>query len=308
MIAISVLLFVLLFASGVQARESLSNLRSDVDQNSADIATAQATADAAQTSADAAQVSADNAQTSADAAQTSADNAQTTADAAQASADANSGDIAANTGDIATNVSDISTNSDAISALETRVGWLETYIFSVTKTAFVTKDTYQGDLLGEAQAAFGDCAGVSTGMEGADCICQETADAAGLDGTYLAWIATTTDDDPEARFTQSSQPYVMPDLTIIADDWADLTDGTLNATLRIAEDGSSTNSPTLAWTKVREDGGWFQNTVADCADWTSASGSDTGAIGRTNHSDTEWTNPASGIACSNHVRLYCFEQ
>lgn len=270
----------LTLVSHAQTRESLTSLRADIEQNKIDIATAQSAADAAQMAADAAQ--------------STADAAQMAADAAQATADGNT--------------TDITTNATAITALETRVDLLEKIIFSLTKTAFVTSATYSADLLGNAQANFADCAGVTTGLEGADCICQETADAAGLDGTFLAWISTSlATEDPESRFTQSSVPYILPNLAIVADNWADLTDATLDTALNITESGSTAGGTTRVWTNVKTDGTRF-NSSNHCADWTSASTGSVGALGVRDQADNRWTAPGSGIGCDKGNHLYCFEQ
>src|ERR1035441_9806877 len=52
--------------------------------------------------------------------------------------------------------------------------------------------------------------------------CQAEAGAAGLPGTYKAWISTgATNDNPAATFNQSTVPYVQPDstLTEVASNW-----------------------------------------------------------------------------------------
>ena len=76
------------------------------------------------------------------------------------------------------------------------------------KRVFVTSTRYTGDL---------------GGIPGADEKCQSHADAAGLAGTFLAWISDGVD-SPATRFARSAEPYVRTDGTKIAEDWDDLVD------------------------------------------------------------------------------------
>ncbi len=82
------------------------------------------------------------------------------------------------------------------------------------KTVFVTSITFDGN---------------TGGLAGADEKCQADADRPASivpEGTYLAWLSDGTD-SPDTRFTKSSHPYILPDGTMIAEDSADLTDGSL---------------------------------------------------------------------------------
>ena len=66
------------------------------------------------------------------------------------------------------------------------------------------------------------------GVAGADAKCQGAAQAAGLSGTYLAWIA---DGDPTSapsfRFTRNPGIYRRTDGAVVALDYTDLTDGSI---------------------------------------------------------------------------------
>ena len=82
------------------------------------------------------------------------------------------------------------------------------------KTVFVTNASFKGNL---------------GGLTGADEKCQaEADDLASIvpSGTYLAWLSDGTD-SPDTRFAKSSDPYVLPDGTRIAEDFTDLTDGSI---------------------------------------------------------------------------------
>jgi hypothetical protein len=78
--------------------------------------------------------------------------------------------------------------------------------------------------------------------------CQARADAVGLDCTYKAWLSTV-DDSPKTRFVHAPGPYRLVDGTKIADDWADLTDGTLRQAIDLDEAGNRVPARTPTWTR-----------------------------------------------------------
>lgn len=168
------------------------------------------------------------------------------------------------------------------------------------KRVFLTFLQYQGFGLG--------------GVAGADAICQDMAIDAGLSGTYRAWISgDLLASSPSARFTRSDTPYVRTDGVTVADDWADLTDGTLKVPIVTTADGMGLDicGPHV-WTNTRADGtpgGGSDGTSDSCGEW---SVSDPGIFGHQGYAfraDSWWTQ-ASGSAreCSDRKHLYCFEQ
>jgi len=76
------------------------------------------------------------------------------------------------------------------------------------------------------------------GLLGADAECQALAVAAGLPGSYMAWLSTDTE-SPSTRMTQSTTPYVRPDGVQVAPDWAGLVDGSLDAPIDVTEVGGA---------------------------------------------------------------------
>jgi len=305
--SVTAFLCVTLATPALAQRTSLSDLEAEINQNAADISTnASGIADnASDISTNAADIST-NASDIANNASDIADNASNIANNA-AGISSNASDIATNSADIAGNDTEIADINADIATYAAAIANLQNVISSITKTVFVTATMYNGDLLIAAQKNFADCAGVTTGMEGADCICQETAEAAGLSGTYLAWLSTGSADDPQSRFTQATVPYVLTNFTVLADDWTDLTDGTINVPLNITENGNAAGGDTRVWTNVHINGISYK--LNHCSDWTSSFPSGPiGAAGLRTQSDNDWTTSGFDVSCNSSLHLYCFEQ
>lgn len=90
------------------------------------------------------------------------------------------------------------------------------------KTVFITSQVFNGNL---------------GGLAGADAKCQQLATAAGLGGTYKAWLSDSTTDARD-RLTHATVPYRLVDGTTVANDFTDLTDGSLDAPINRAENGT----------------------------------------------------------------------
>lgn len=136
------------------------------------------------------------------------------------------------------------------------------------------------------------------GLAGADNICQARAVAAGLAGTFRAWLSSGVT-DASARLSESQFGYELVDGTKIADDWADLLDGSLDNPIDLDENGLPvTANP---WTGTYATGTKFPDT---CTGFTSTSNS--GATGSSTQTTSSWS-LASATACSTSHPLYCFE-
>jgi hypothetical protein len=178
-----------------------------------------------------------------------------------------------------------------VADLEARVRVLEAY-HGRTKMVFVSSATYNGNL---------------GGLSGADDKCQTLATGAGLPGSYKAWLSDTSV-GPSTRFTHSAVPYILPDGTVVANDWADLTDGSLQHAINLTE---NLNPPVYEGTQTGTDtagGPRWTNPIYMCANWTSAS-SDLFRYGGLNtQSDYTWTAVETGTGCPVDYHLYCFQQ
>ncbi len=230
--------------------------------------------------------------TDVNAAQDAANNAQADADTANSGVSANAADINRTQNDVTTNTSDIEVNSDAICELACAMGVDIVFCTCPTKTVFATSTAQNGNL---------------GGMTGADALCQSLANAASLEGTYLAWLSDSTG-SPITRFTQATVPYVRVDGTVIADDWADLTDGDIQAPINIDETGAIVSGN--AWSNTDPDGSKTAKDIS-CADWTRTffvpGAPETGFVGNTIQTNGTWTLDVIGL-CPGAARLYCFEQ
>lgn len=149
------------------------------------------------------------------------------------------------------------------------------------------------------------------GIAGVDARCQSEANAAGLSGTYLGWIAdSTAASAPATRFSAAirggAYSIVRPDGAVIANNWADLIDGTINTNIITTAFGAPINSNVESniYGNVATNGTRFSATD-HCSNYTSISGNVMRGDART--SDNRWTQRASG-GCSNGGHVYCFEQ
>lgn len=172
------------------------------------------------------------------------------------------------------------------------------------------------------------------GVSAADMFCNIRAQGAGHNGYFKAWISDSPDTDPESTFTRSPVPYALPDGTIVANDWDDLTDGVLSTPIDVDENGQVIGSPPLGifnvWTSTDHRGEHHlvssnQGPVGlDCDNWFATDSSTTfgdqgiplGLGGFTNSSGKSWTLWQGDLfdllsnksSCSLKRRLYCFEQ
>lgn len=156
------------------------------------------------------------------------------------------------------------------------------------RTVFATSTVYDGSQIG--------------GLAGADAICMAHAAVAGLSGTFRAWLADSTG-SPATRFTPSPEPYRLVGGTVVANDYSDLTDGTLQNPISLDEFGNSVITGVYIWTNVAANGS--VDGASDCSDWSSTTG--TGAAGIFNQTNSSWTSSIDRNCTTTHP-VYCFEQ
>ena len=114
------------------------------------------------------------------------------------------------------------------------------------------------------------------GLASADALCNSEASAAGLPGTYLAWLGSSAG-DPELRFTLGGLPWRRVDGVLLGptDDVMLSTDHTIYLDSFINKTASGGNWSGLpAWTGAMN---------MHCMDWTSTSGAGMQGVPGTTH-------------------------
>lgn len=167
------------------------------------------------------------------------------------------------------------------------------------KTVFVSSKFYDGNFM---KAGNG-----STGLAGADNVCNSLAEQADLLGSYTAWLSGSV--SAQDRITKSTVPYIRTDGVKVADDFVDLTTCTASSCLQsaIEIDENGGNASGAVWTATNPDGSGLS---PNCMDWeqtgtTPALSASTGQSGATGKN---WTvNNGSACAPQFPARLYCFQ-
>jgi hypothetical protein len=150
------------------------------------------------------------------------------------------------------------------------------------------------------------------GLDGADAKCQADAAAAGLPGTWTAWLS---DDTTNARDRIPDGEYQLVDGARVASSLADLTGGSLDAPINLTALGETNND--RVWTGTNPDG---TRTPSNCSGWTNAEqpvsctagDPDCATMGVSSQTDSNWTFEADTPStpflsfCSGRRYLYCF--
>ncbi len=146
--------------------------------------------------------------------------------------------------------------------------------------------------------------GAMGGLAGASAMCQSLADAAGLGGSYDAFLATTglLPHDNVAHF---DGPYVRPDGVTVSNSWSHINN--LIAPINLTETAGPAPTGSISWLNVSPVA-WTGYDGGTCADWTStaAVGSTWGAVNLT--ALHYWYYAVIGGSCAYTAPLYCFER
>jgi hypothetical protein len=165
------------------------------------------------------------------------------------------------------------------------VGAASVHATNVTYRVFVTNNTWTGNI---------------GGLSGADAKCMLAANAARLNGTWMAWLSSNSTSASSRLYHYTTGVYRLDGIKV-ANNWNDLTDGTLLAPINITERRQVVQSPKV-WTGTNTTGAKY---APFCGNWASASGN--GTIGNAFRKDYRWTVEGKE-ACSGTKHLYCFEQ
>ena len=144
------------------------------------------------------------------------------------------------------------------------------------------------------------------GLAGAHAICQSLAGDAGLTGTYRAWLSDALS-GPAGSMIHSSVPYVLVSGERVADNWNDLTDGSLAHAIDRDERGLPISPEPFicqggeVWSNTSAQG--RSRSLADCLGWRSTEA--TSSNGSMRFSDGRWTDGACGnTSCLSDLPLY----
>jgi hypothetical protein len=151
------------------------------------------------------------------------------------------------------------------------------------------------------------------GVVGADAACQQRANAAGLGGTWRAWLSVSGNSAAQ-RLAHSASGYRLVGGAVIASSWADLTDGSLQQAIDRNEYGAAVGSGYI-WTATKADGSYNTDSWGGCGTpmcggftiGNTCMGGSAGFGGDSGKVDKSWTDTVCGC-CDNTWRLYCFEQ
>jgi hypothetical protein len=214
------------------------------------------------------------------------------------------------------------------------------YLIDGVKTVFVTSERYTGNLVAAAQ---GKGYSGSNGLEAGDYLCNSAAGAAGIQGSYTAWLSTNSTSADE-RVNDAPSGWFNTRGEEVASSLADLTDGTLSRAIDVSEDGTVLSVPdysacggTLNAGCANYSGGYvWTGTDSDGSNWTlvGVAGPLTAGSGRTTEHCNAWGSTAStadigyaksaaatwsigglqgtalgySLSCGNEARLYCFQR
>jgi hypothetical protein len=155
---------------------------------------------------------------------------------------------------------------------------------------------------------FSNWGGAIGGIAAADTMCNNAASAAGLPGTYMAWLATGDADDPDSRFTtKATVPYRMVNNVLVANNWTDLTDGNLSAGISLRADGTAHFAANTA-SNVAANGTAKFNGTNNCAGWMSNGAGVNGHMGLNYATGPNWTDDWVNSCNNRWMILKCFQQ
>jgi len=162
------------------------------------------------------------------------------------------------------------------------------------KLVFMSSERYSADL---------------GGLSGADAKCQSLADAAGRTGEFRAWLSVIST-PASARLSHSSVPYALSNGLVVANNWADLTRGTLRHAVDQTEssqlappNAAGGCNPLVFWTATDERGAQFG---ADCDGWTTTSADAPAQLGVIS-ADSTWSTFCHD-SCDVSAPIMCLEQ
>jgi len=100
-------------------------------------------------------------------------------------------------------------------------------------------------------------------------------------------------------------PYVTPAGDQVADDLADMTDGSLDSPIDDDENGTAVVGNREVWTSTGTNG---LATSFDCLNWTNGTSAEYATVGIVTYTDSRWTNIYPQFCNRINPSLYCVQQ
>ena len=154
------------------------------------------------------------------------------------------------------------------------------------KRVFVTSTSYSG-AIGSVSVA--------------DAQCHASAEAAGISGTFKAWISDASTNAYDR--TGEVGPWYNTAGDVVFYDKSGLR-GPPSASI-LDEHGSLGSTGNGPWTGSNEDG---VSTGSDCEGWTNAGGDVTATLGSSLSLDRSWGGGSQSVACNAKAPILCFQQ
>jgi hypothetical protein len=139
------------------------------------------------------------------------------------------------------------------------------------------------------------------GLTGADSWCQARADSQALGGTWKAVMSDSTTNAKDRIYING----IVRNLSLdqIADNEADLWDGTIDNAVKFKENGVAAEEASV-WTGTLTNG---NKASLHCNNWTSASSGVDGERGGPEDSNGDWIDRGD-MGCDNLRHVYCIDQ
>lgn len=149
------------------------------------------------------------------------------------------------------------------------------------------------------------------GTPGADATCSAAATAAGLGGTWNAWLSDSHTAATSHVYHATGAYTLVDGTTVVALSYAALVSGTLAHAIDVTETGGPvTDGQTEVWTGFNLAGGVSGFCTQSGKDWASMATANSGTpiVGHLDATDATWTYAYLQNCDRTNVRLYCFER